>query len=694
MTSEPNLWKIMKKETATQDVEKGLMLVYVDDLLVLSEKRIAQEVIKTISSRWDVSEPEWLSDTRPTKFLGVEIWEFPEGIFINQEKYLMDVLRRNGQEDGVSSGIPITKDQVQRLEEEDKEKSLEEVRQAQRVTGELMWMVTRSRPDLMYALSKMSQSTLKAPKEVVRVAEQVWKYLRKTKAEGIWFRREGGEMLEVFTDSSYGPNGLDSQGCVVVKYGGDVVMWRSGKQSVPALSTAESELGEAIEGLTMGDSIDVLIQEMSRGGYGKTIKVDNTAAVNLLTEPAGSWRTRHLRLRAAHLRWRLGRLDWLVESIPGEEQVADVGTKILSSPKLEALKKMMNMGKAIQSEETKILKEEKNQKEELRSCEEKRLLQKDEEEKKGEDHQCEALANAEVLQEALRMIVVAMTLGRAKAQEEEEEDLEENYIYYVVWAVCYMMVEFSFIGLVAALYWCWRRCRKSTPSAGSPQPEEEPEMEEEHSMEDQRGRGEAQVEREEVEERPSGSGEVVPYGGLRRRPSKGRGKGREVEETERREEVRVQAHHFGNEPEPLVVVNRWEPRHQRAGGRGSAFITTYGEKWHQFSNCGPLAQRSRPLLPSRWCPECAGHPTREFVPVYSLGRGSTVHYDSRCELLERGSKQFQKCSMCQMMEPILRGWFTSGLSLEVFKRMFFYGSLVRKHEGVTLIRTLERCQYA
>ena len=84
-----------------------------------------------------------------------------------------------------------------------------------------------------------------------------------TRKVGFWLRREGGDKLEVFTDSLYGPNGCDSQGCVIVKFGGDTIMWKSGKQSVPSLSTAESELGEAIEGLTMGDSIDVLVQEMS-----------------------------------------------------------------------------------------------------------------------------------------------------------------------------------------------------------------------------------------------------------------------------------------------------------------------------------------------------------------------------------------------------------------------------------------------
>ena len=33
--------------------------------------------------------------------------------------------------------------------------TLDEVKQAQRITGELMWLLTRNRPDLMYAMSKM-----------------------------------------------------------------------------------------------------------------------------------------------------------------------------------------------------------------------------------------------------------------------------------------------------------------------------------------------------------------------------------------------------------------------------------------------------------------------------------------------------------------------------------------------------------
>lgn len=52
-----------------------------------------------------------------------------------------------------------------------------------------MWLLTRTRPDLMFCLSKMSQAILRNPKEVVGVSKQVWKYLRKTQDEGLWIRR-------------------------------------------------------------------------------------------------------------------------------------------------------------------------------------------------------------------------------------------------------------------------------------------------------------------------------------------------------------------------------------------------------------------------------------------------------------------------------------------------------------------------
>lgn len=227
------------------------------------------------------------------------------------------------------------------LEEEGETKSVEEVRQAQRAT----WLGTKTRPDLMYTWSRMSQATLRNPKEVVKAGRQVRKYLKKTIQEGIWIKPNPGTTLEVFSDFSYGPGGADSQGAIVVMWGRSIMMWKAGRQANPSLSTAESELIDAIEGMVMGDSVDVLIQELNHDHYTRILKVDNQAAVNLTNEPSGSWRTRHLRLRAAHMRWRTNRMDWLAVAIPGTDQTADVGAKPMSAPELEEMKGMMSMGK-------------------------------------------------------------------------------------------------------------------------------------------------------------------------------------------------------------------------------------------------------------------------------------------------------------------------------------------------------------
>ena len=385
---------------------RATSVVDIDDLMVLSQEYIVKECLERISREWEISTPEWLNEVKPIKFLGMEVLMGTKSAFITQESYVQDLLRRNGEEEGHKSGIPISKDQVLRLEEEDHMKSPEDVKAAQRATGELMWLVTRSRPDLMFALNKMSQATLKNPKEVLLVAKQVWKYLRKTKAEGLELKA-GGKDLEVYTDSSYGPGGLDSQGTVLVLWGKSPIMWKSGRQGAPARSTAESELTEGIDGMIMGDSVDILILELRQDTYTKVIKIDNTAAVSLMTEAAGSWRTRHLRLKAFHLRWRIGRLDWVVEAISGQVQIADIGTKALTAPRLEELKQIMGMKQRRDDQE-----EERQEQKDSRSSQHK---------KKGTEETGLQETGTEV-ERILRMVVLLCSVQKAKAQEQEEEE--------------------------------------------------------------------------------------------------------------------------------------------------------------------------------------------------------------------------------------------------------------------------------
>ena len=293
-----------------------------------------------------------------------------------------------------------------------------------------MWLLTRSRPDLMYAMSKMRQNTLKNPLEVMEVGNQVMKYLRKTIHQGVEFGVEKGG-LEVYTDSSFGPGGSDSQGTVAVLWGRSMIMWKSGRQPLA--------LQEGIEGMTMGDSCDVLIMEVEKDPYVRTLKIDNMAAVNLIADPSGSWRTRHLRLRASHFRWRIGKLDWMIEAIQGEVRVADIGTKALSAPRLEELKKRMGMGC------WKIV--EEHPEEEEGGDQENQKHQKG---RRVEGEKEEPWMNPEELERVPKFIVIAASISQGRAQGDQEEERGEVWLL-MVFAVGLLSIAIVMVMLGAML---------------------------------------------------------------------------------------------------------------------------------------------------------------------------------------------------------------------------------------------------
>ena len=94
--------------------------------------------------------------------------------------------------------------------------------------------------------------------------------------------------------------------------------------------------------------------------------------------------------------------DWMVEAVPGQHQIADVGTKSLPAPRLEELKKMMKMGSYERT------KEESEEKEEDISQD---VQERDiKEGPKRED-----------VEKILRVIVALGCAHHACAQEEEEQ---------------------------------------------------------------------------------------------------------------------------------------------------------------------------------------------------------------------------------------------------------------------------------
>ena len=352
LNSEPNLWRLMNYENQEDTRVYGLLMTYVDDILVASTPQLSERLKEALQSTWKTSPPEEVSE-KPSRFLGMEITKhYQEQLgrevwMITQHSYISDMIAKY--EGTREKKIPITRDQAL-LEEKGKEEDIkvENVKMCQKAVGEVLWLATRSRPDIMFSVSRLGSGVTKQPSDVLEAAAQLRGYLLRTSMEGLKFEVDGNEdpIINVYTDASFAPNSLESHGAFIVCLGSTPIFWRSGRQSYVTTSTAEAELTEIVEGMIAGESIYVIVQEICPEVL-KFIKTDSMSAVSILGCDSGSWRTRHLRLRSAFARQCISAGEWCIQHVPGESMIADLGTKALTGSR-EVREQKLSVSQAAQ----------------------------------------------------------------------------------------------------------------------------------------------------------------------------------------------------------------------------------------------------------------------------------------------------------------------------------------------------------
>jgi hypothetical protein len=440
--SEPNLWKVVQvvgeeedeNATLTNGRILGLVMTYVDDIFVSGQDDVAEALIGALRDIWTTTEPQEVTEN-PIKFLGMEVakvWSNENqryDWFVTQESYVKDLLERYDQEKDEKKQkirkVPISRD-LAAMEEDPKPPSLQRVRQCQKEVGELLWLVTRTRPDLMFSIARMGANVTKATAAVLEAAAQTRDYLRGTVSHGLKFgeEREKEVAIQVWSDASFAPEGEESHGCFTVMVNQSVLFWRSGRQPSITLSTAEAELNELIEGMNAGEAVSVILQELL-DEVKRIAWSDSQSAIAILTSESGSWRTRHLRMRAAYAKQAVFTGDWQVSHSPGEDLNADIGTKALTSVRLEKLKSLLCMASKPS------ISEEAGQEGPTEETSESR--------KDG--------AEIKVAQAALavKLLTMAAMISVGKSQEDEEEETESMKEFNM------MMVAFAILIVLLTL---------------------------------------------------------------------------------------------------------------------------------------------------------------------------------------------------------------------------------------------------
>ncbi|CAH9110232.1 unnamed protein product [Cuscuta epithymum] len=164
------------------DSQVVYILLYVDDILITgSSASFVSSVIKTLSHQFAMKD---LGDIH--YFLGVQAKRTPQGLFLSQEKYISDLLRRFHLHTVKPVRTPLPLRITLSLTDGE---LLSDVTQYRSMVGALQYL-TLTRPDITYVVHLVSQF-MHAPRTTHLLAvKRIYRYLQGTSTHGLWLRAD------------------------------------------------------------------------------------------------------------------------------------------------------------------------------------------------------------------------------------------------------------------------------------------------------------------------------------------------------------------------------------------------------------------------------------------------------------------------------------------------------------------------
>jgi hypothetical protein len=353
----------------TIDGEKVLFLRQVDDFAVACcNPAITKEIIRQVGVQLTVP----LHDLGVlTKFNGVNILQTRDYIKIHCESFLDKVLTQHGWQEDIKqhNPIPMRNDTAYQAQMEAAELPATESERKQlhneffnyrQCIGEAIYAMTVARPDIAFAVIKLSQYSANPAKIHYQALRHLFKYLALTKTRGIYFWRKipvpdlpvipaehcvsHSEILHsipktkqphrmhAFVDSDWGSDRSHRRSVtgLVVMLAGGVIAYKSKYQATIALSSTEAEFTAAAEVGKITLYLRSILYEL---GFSQDLPTiiyeDNTGALHMANAQQPTRRTRHMDTKHFAIQ------DWVahdqidVAPIATANNISDAFTKAL-----------------------------------------------------------------------------------------------------------------------------------------------------------------------------------------------------------------------------------------------------------------------------------------------------------------------------------------------------------------------------
>ena len=256
------------------------ILVYVDDIIVASKNpQVVKSVQQTLQHLFKLKVLGSLK-----YFLGLEIARSKKGIYLSQRNYTLSLLEDTGFTNCKPAPLPM--DPNLKPNATDGE-AVTDVSQYRRMIGRLLYL-TISRPDICFAVNKLSQF-LSCPRTPhLDALHHLLRYLKAAPGQGILFSATSALSLKAYADADWG-SCLDTRRSTTgycVFLGDSMISWKSKKQQTVSRSSAEAEY-RALACVTSEILwIQSLLKDLQVATGPTLVFCDNQAAIHLATNPS------------------------------------------------------------------------------------------------------------------------------------------------------------------------------------------------------------------------------------------------------------------------------------------------------------------------------------------------------------------------------------------------------------------------
>ncbi|GJS10442.1 putative ribonuclease H-like domain-containing protein [Tanacetum coccineum] len=212
-----------------------LVQVYVDDIIFgFTKKSLCIEFEKMMHKKFQMSSMGEL-----TFFLGLQVKQKEEGIFISQDKYVTKVLKKFGFTEVKTASTPIETQKPLLKDENGKEVDVHMYRSM----IDLLMYLTSLRPDIMFAVCACARNQVNQKVSHLHAMKRNFRYLKGQPKLGFWYPKDYPFDLVVYIDSDYAGASLDMKsttgGCQFL--GCRLISWQCKKQTVVANSITKAE---------------------------------------------------------------------------------------------------------------------------------------------------------------------------------------------------------------------------------------------------------------------------------------------------------------------------------------------------------------------------------------------------------------------------------------------------------------------